>query len=83
MATHIQITINIPNNLSEEILEHEIKEFEKKLTQLTVKTNSTNRSQKLQAIQQIMKRCESIPIIDDRSADEILGYEHNNMGLWK
>jgi len=80
MASH-QITINIPNNLPEAILEQEIKEFEKKLIQLTVKTGSNNKSQKLQAIQQIIKRCEKIPIIDDRTADQVLGYEHNPMGL--
>ncbi|WP_009633383.1 type II toxin-antitoxin system VapC family toxin [Synechocystis sp. PCC 7509] len=40
------------------------------------------KSQKFSAIQQIIKRCESLPVIDERTPDEILGYEQSPSGLW-
>jgi hypothetical protein len=31
---------------------------------------------------QISKRCASLPELDHRSSDEILGYADNAIGLW-
>jgi hypothetical protein len=43
--------------------------------------NTTN-SAKEQAIMQISKRCASLPELDHRSSDEILGYADSGIGLW-
>ena len=78
----MQITINIPDNLPQAIVEQQINEFEEKLIRLTATTAVSNKSKKIQAIQQIIKRCESFPVIDERTPDEILGYEQSPIGLW-
>lgn len=78
----MQITINIPDNLPQAIVEQQINEFEEKLIRLTATTAVNNKSEKLQAIQQIIRRCESLPVIDERTPDEILGYEQSPSGLW-
>ena len=78
----MQITINIPDNLPQAIVEQQINEFEEKLIRLTATTAVNNKSEKLQAIQQIINRCESLPVIDERTPDEILGYEQSPSGLW-
>jgi hypothetical protein len=70
----MQITINIPDNLPQALIEEQIKEFEEKLANLT-QANINTKSQKFQTIQQIIKRCEGLPIIDPRTPDQILGYE--------
>ena len=74
----MQITINIPDNLPPAIVEQEISEFEAKLKRLT----PHHKVKKQQAILQIIKNCASLPTIDPRTPDEILGYEENAMGLW-
>lgn len=78
----MQITINIPDNLPQAIVEQQINEFEEKLIRLTATTTVNNKSKKIQAIQQIIKRCESLPVIDERTPNEILGYEQSPSGLW-
>jgi hypothetical protein len=78
----MQIKINIPDNLPQAIVEQQINEFEEKLIRLTATTAVNIKSEKLQAIQQIIKRCESLPVIDERTPDEILGYEQSPNGLW-
>jgi hypothetical protein len=72
----MQITIDIPDNLPQALIDRQIKEFEQKLANLTETTINT-KSQKLQAMLQIIKRCESLPIIDPRTPDQILGYEQS------
>jgi len=72
----MQITIDIPDNLPQALIDRQIKEFEEKLANLTATTINT-KSQKLQAMLQIIKRCKSIPIIDPRTPDQILGYEQS------
>jgi hypothetical protein len=74
----MQITINIPDNLPSAIVQQELSEFEAKLNRLM----QDNKTQKQQAIIQIIKNCASLPTIDHRSADEVLGYTDNDMGLW-
>jgi hypothetical protein len=77
----MQVTINIPDNLPQAIVQQQINEFEEKLSHLTV-ANASNKAQKQQAIMQIVKNCASLPMIDHRTADEVLGYEQSAMGLW-
>jgi len=74
----MQITINIPDNLPPAIVEQEISEFEAKLKRLM----PNNKTKKQRAILQIIKNCASLPTIDPRTPDEILGYDENAMGLW-
>jgi hypothetical protein len=77
-VTIMQITIDIPDNLSPAIIQQQITEFEAKLKALT----PNPKEQKQLAMQQLLKKCASLPTIDPRSADEILGYDANAMGLW-
>lgn len=74
----MQITINIPDNLPTAIVQQQVKEFEKKLNCLTPDA----KEQKQQAMMQLLKKCASLPTLDERTPDEILGYAENPMGLW-
>ncbi len=79
----MQVTINIPENLPETVIQQQIAEFEEKLRKQAQEiTPITNKKQKYQAIMNIAKKCSSLPTLDHRSADEILGYEQSEMGLW-
>jgi hypothetical protein len=31
---------------------------------------------------QLIKKCAALPTLDDRSPEEILGYQQNNIGIW-
>ncbi len=35
-----------------------------------------------QAMMQLIKKCAALPTLDDRSPEEILGYQQNNIGIW-
>ena len=74
----MQITINIPDNLPPAIVQQQISEFEEKLNRLT----PNPKEQKQQAMTQLIKKCASLPTLDQRTPDEILGYAENAMGLW-
>ena len=74
----MQITINIPDNLPPVLVKQEISEFEAKLKRLT----PSKKAKKLHTIMQIIHNCASLPTIDPRTPDEILGYDENPMGLW-
>jgi ribosomal protein L29 len=76
----MQITINIPDNLPQAVVEQQISEFEQKLINLTTNLAS-KKTEKLKTIQQIIKRCASIPTIDNRSPDQILGYKQSSIGI--
>ncbi len=79
----MQVTINIPENLPETVIQQQIAEFEEKLRKQAKQiTPIKNKKQKYQAIMNIAKKCSSLPTLDHRSADEILGYEQSEMGLW-
>jgi|GEM_PF-4024593 len=41
------------------------------------------KTQKKQALMQLIQTCAALPTIDTLSADEILGYAENDMGLWE
>lgn len=74
----MQITINIPDNLPPAIVKQEVSEFEAKLKRLKPK----HKAKSQQAILQIIKTCASLPTLDPRTPDEILGYDEDAMGLW-
>ena len=74
----MQITINIPDNLPKAVVQQQISEFEEKLKHLT----PNPKEQKRQALMQLIKKCASLPTLDERSPDEILGYDDNAIGLW-
>ncbi len=80
----MQITINVPDNLPQAIIQQHIAELEDKLKQQAncLTHTANNKTKKQQAIIQIAKKCASLPTIDHRTADEILGYEKSAMGLW-
>jgi hypothetical protein len=74
----MQIIINIPDNLPPAIVQQQISEFEAKLNRLT----PNPKEQKQQAMMRLIKKCASLPTLDERTPDEILGYAENAMGLW-
>ena len=78
----MQITINAPDNLPHDFIQLQIRELEAKLKQHANRLISGNTDAKEQAIMQISKRCASLPELDHRSSDKILGYEDSEMGLW-
>ena len=78
----MQITINAPDYLPHDFIQLQIRELEAKLKQHANRLIIGNTGAKEQAIMQISKRCASLPELDHRSSDEILGYEDSEMGLW-
>lgn len=79
----MQITINAPDNLPQDFIQLQIRELEAKLKHQAnrLMANTTNNA-KEQAIMQISKRCASLPELDHRSSDEVLGYGDSAFGLW-
>jgi hypothetical protein len=41
------------------------------------------KTQKKQALMQLIQTCATLPTIDPRTADEILGYAESEIGLWE
>jgi hypothetical protein len=80
----MQVTINIPENLPETVIQQQIIEFEGKLREQAKQITSmaSDKKQKYQAIMNIANKCSSLPTLDHRTADEILGYEQSKIGLW-
>ncbi len=80
----MQVTINIPENLPETVIQQQIIEFEEKLREQAKQITSmaSDKKKKYQAIMNIANKCSSLPTLDHRTANEILGYEQSKMGLW-
>ena len=80
----MQVTINIPENLPEKVAQQQITEFEEKLREQAkqIRPTANSKQQKYQAIMNIAKKCSSLPTLDHRTVDDILGYEQSEMGLW-
>ena len=74
----MQVTLNVPDNLPQAIIQQRIAEFEETLN--TLAPNS--KEQKKQAMMQLIKKCAALPTLDDRSPEEILGHQQNNIGIW-
>ncbi len=80
----MQVTINIPENLPQIVIQQEILEFEEKLKEqakLAIPITK-NKKQKYLAILSIARKCSSLPTLDRRTVNEILGYEQSEFGLW-
>ena len=74
----MQVTLNVPDNLPQAIIQQRIAEFEETLNTLA----PTSKEQKKEAMMQLIKKCAALPTLDDRSPEEILGYQQNNIGIW-
>jgi hypothetical protein len=83
----MQLTINVPDNLPKIRITQRIKELEQSLqdeatfftTALTIKKAKQD---KLAMLTKITHDCASLPTLDDRLPDEILGYSDSPEGLW-
>lgn len=80
----MQVTINIPDDLPQVIVQQQIFEFEEKLREQAKQVTplTYDKEKKYQDIMSIARKCSSLPTLDHRKADEILGYEKSEMGLW-
>lgn len=80
----MQITINAPDNLPQAFIQQQIKELEDKLIQQASRltTRTSDKNERYQAMKKISDEYASLPDLDPRSADEILGYDQSPMGLW-
>lgn len=80
----MQVTINIPDNLPQAAIHQQVTEFEEKLREQAkcVTPEAGNKQQKYLAIMNIARKCSSLPTLDHRSVDDILGYQQSEMGLW-
>jgi hypothetical protein len=76
----MQITINVPDNLPQAIIQEQIKALEEKLKQQATKEAIPTKQTRKQAIMQISKKCARLPTLDDRSSDEICGVLISRMG---
>jgi predicted component of type VI protein secretion system len=76
----MQITINIPDNLPPAIIQQQLLEFEEKLNRLLLPAN--HKTSDRQLIKNIINQAANLPTLDQRTANEILGYEDSAIGLW-
>ena len=51
-------------------------------TQPNQNLTATDKAEKYQAIKRVCQEYASLPVLDTRSADEILGYDKSPIGLW-
>ena len=80
----MQITLDVPDNVPPALLQQYIDEFQNKLKQMFVSTQSSVQpiNHRHRVLMEIIQRSAKLPRLDTRSADEILGYGANEMGLW-
>jgi hypothetical protein len=80
----MQITINAPDNLPQAFIQQQIKELEAKFKQQAnrLTTKISDKDERYLAMKKISEEYASLPVLDPRSADEILGYDQSPMGLW-
>jgi hypothetical protein len=83
----MQVTINIPDNLPSAIVQQYIHNIEEQLSLLAKLANESNvmaknKSTRFEKLLQIANECAALPILDSRSAEEILGYDNNPLGLF-
>jgi Tat protein secretion system quality control protein TatD with DNase activity len=88
----MQITLDIPDNLPAAIVQQYISTIETQMRliselalskfasepNITLKTKSTS----FEKLLQIANECSTLPVLDSRSADEILGYDNSPCGLF-
>ena len=83
----MQVTINVPETLPPAIMKLRIQEIEKSLQEEAIRLANANnplkqKSTKFLKIMSIANECAQLPSLDSRSADEILGYQQSEIGLW-
>ncbi|MDO9048006.1 MAG: hypothetical protein Q7U66_09745 [Methylobacter sp.] len=84
----MQVTINIPETLPPTIIKQRIRELEESLQQEAKQFAAVSnkkppqKSAKFLKLMSIADDCAQLPTIDPRSADEILGYQQSEIGLW-
>lgn len=81
----MQVTINIPDNLPPAIAQQQVKELEERLQQQAknLAVRILDKTQRYQALKKISQDYARLPVLDPRSADEILGYDKSPIGLWE
>jgi len=88
----MQITLDIPDNLPSYVVQQYISTIETQMrliSELTFskfasepkKTLKTKNSS-FEKLLQIANECSALPVLDSRSADEILGYDNSPCGLF-
>lgn len=86
----MQITINVPDNLPLSIVQQYINNVEQQMMLMaklagTTEASSNNLKAKPMSFEQAVKiatECASLPVLDARSPDEILGYDNSPVGLF-
>jgi hypothetical protein len=88
----MQITLNVPDNLPNHIVQQYISNIEAQMrliAELAVnkianepKKTLTTKQTSFEKLLQIANECSALPILDSRSADEILGYDNSPCGLF-
>lgn len=89
----MQITINVPDNLPPLIVQQYINTIEaqmrliaelasNKLFYEDKKIPLKTKPASFEQILQIANECSVLPVLDSRSADEILGYDNSPIGLF-
>ena len=77
----MQVTINVPETLPPAIIKQRIRDLEENLQQeakqfaIVSYKQPPQKSAKFLQLMTIASECAQLPMIDPRSADEILGYE--------
>jgi len=82
--TTIQIKLkdNYVQDLLEVLSNHKEMPIDDIVVQGFSKENSENNRHKKAKLMQIARACASLPTLDNRSPDQILGYDHSEFGLW-
>jgi hypothetical protein len=88
----MQITINVPDNFPNHIVQQYISNIEAQMrliAELAVnkianepKKTLTTKQLSFEQLLQIANECSALPVLDSRSADEILGYDNSSCGLF-
>jgi hypothetical protein len=88
----MQITIDIPDNLPAAIVQQYISTIQTQLrliSELSInqfasepKKTPTTKHTRFEKLLQIANECSALPVLDSRSADEILGYDNSPCGLF-
>ena len=83
----MQLTINVPDTLPKARVAQRIRELEQSLQDeasfmASVLPTKQAKQEKLAVLIRIAQECAALPTLDNRSADEILGYSNSTEGLW-
>jgi len=81
----MQVTIDTPDNLPPAIAQQQIKALEARLQQQAKRlaTRAHDTAQRYLALKKISQEYANLPVLDPKSADEILGYDKSPIGLWE